>query len=252
MQIKKSKKTKILLPNDLDPNKIPKHIAVIMDGNGRWAKERGLPRIMGHNKGVEALRSLLRICNDWGVEVLTVFAFSTENWSRPNDEVAFLLNLFESVIQHEINSLQEEGVKLRFIGDLDELPKKLLMKLENASENTRHNKGICFNVCTNYGGRRELVNAAKTISEDVATGKILPSDINEKLFESHLHSSITGDPDLLIRTSGERRISNFLLWQLAYTEIYITDVLWPDFGQLDLQNALIDYQSRHRRFGGLE
>tara|TARA_Y100001970_G_scaffold294273_1_gene449607 strand:- start:10993 stop:11781 length:789 start_codon:yes stop_codon:yes gene_type:complete len=252
MEVTNNSKSKCDLPKGLDPKRIPKHVAIIMDGNGRWAGDRGLPRVRGHSKGVETLRLILKLCSDWGVKALTVFAFSTENWSRPDNEVEFLLNLFEKVIQDEFNSLQKESVKLRFIGDLKEFPTKLVQKLEQASEDSSSNNGICLNVCTNYGGRRELVNVAKKLAQEATEGKINPKDIDERLFESYLHTNNTGDPDLLIRTSGECRISNFLLWQLAYSEIYITDVLWPDFGRNDLQKALIEFQSRKRRFGGLE
>ncbi len=240
------------LPNELDPLRIPTHIAVIMDGNGRWAKSKGLPRTMGHTAGVDTLKETLRLCSDWGVKALTVYAFSTENWSRPAEEVNFLMTLFERVLKREIMSMKSQGVKITFFGDLERLPERLRELIAEATKETLSNKGINFNVCTNYGGRRELVLAARKLAEKSVKGDLDPSSIDERMFASELYTSEIGDPDLLIRTSGERRISNFLLWQLAYSEIYLTDVLWPDFDDHELIKALADYQSRLRRFGGLE
>tara|TARA_Y100001968_G_scaffold333661_1_gene398087 strand:- start:19500 stop:20198 length:699 start_codon:yes stop_codon:yes gene_type:complete len=223
-----------------------------MDGNGRWARGRGLPRIMGHKAGVEALKTTLRLCSDWGIGALTVYAFSTENWSRPGEEVNFLMSLFENVLQRELKSLQLEQVRINFVGDLSPLPQKLKNLIEEATEATSENQGIHFNVCTNYGGRRELVLAAQKLAKKCVAGDIQPELIDENIFASELFTASEVDPDLVIRTSGEKRISNFLLWQLAYAEIHITDVLWPDFDLLALTKALVDYQSRRRRFGGLE
>ncbi len=239
-------------PAGLDPHRLPAHLAVIMDGNGRWAKARGLPRMMGHRAGVEALKTTLRLCSDWGIGALTVYAFSTENWSRPGDEVNFLMTLFERVLQRELESLQAEQVRIRFLGDLEALPMRLQDLIEQATQSTERNTGIHFNVCTNYGGRRELVLAAQKLAERSAKGELDPSLIDENSFASELFTSGEVDPDLLIRTSGERRISNFLLWQLAYAEIHVTDTLWPDFDEVALTQALMDYQSRCRRFGGLD
>ena len=239
-------------PEALDPRRMPGHIAVIMDGNGRWAKARGLPRVMGHRAGVEALKSTLRHCSDWGVEALTAYAFSTENWSRPGDEVNFLMTLFESVLQRELQALEQEQVRIRFLGDLDALPVKLQALIAEATQRTSGNSGIHFNVCTNYGGRRELVRASQRLAERVARGELEPSQIDENALAAELFTAGEPDPDLLIRTSGERRISNFLLWQLAYAEIHVTDLCWPDFDAEALQLALQDYQSRQRRFGGLQ
>ena len=239
------------LPMELDPRRIPHHLAIIMDGNGRWAKKRGLPRIMGHKAGVEALKTTLRISSDWGIEALTVYAFSTENWSRPGEEVNFLMSLFENVLQRELRTLKLEQVRINFLGDLSPLPNKLRELIKEASEETSENKGIHFNVCTNYGGRRELVLAAQRLAERSVKGELDPSLIDENVFASELFTASESDPDLLIRTSGEKRISNFLLWQLAYAEIHVTDVLWPDFNSDDLTKALLDYQSRRRRFGGV-
>ena len=239
-------------PIGLDPNRLPTHIAVIMDGNGRWAKAKGLPRIMGHRAGVEALKRTLRLCSDWGIGALTVYAFSTENWSRPGDEVKFLMALFERVLQRELESLQQEQVRIRFLGDLEGLPNRLQDLIAEATELTAMNTGIHFNVCTNYGGRRELVLAAQKLAERSAQGVLDPQLIDENLFAAELFTSSDVDPDLLIRTSGEMRVSNFLLWQLAYAEIHICDVLWPDFDATSLREALADFQSRRRRFGGLD
>ena len=223
-----------------------------MDGNGRWAKARGLPRVVGHQAGVEALKSTLRQCSDWGIGALTAYAFSTENWSRPGDEVNFLMTLFEGVLQKELRSLEEEQVRIRFLGDLDGLPEKLQHLIDEATERTAKNSGIHFNVCTNYGGRRELVRAAQRLAKQAASGTLDPEEIDENSFARELFTAGDQDPDLLIRTSGEYRISNFLLWQLAYAEIHVTDVFWPDFNADVLKQALLDYQGRNRRFGGLD
>jgi len=239
------------LPKDLDRLRMPDHIAVIMDGNGRWAKAKGLPRTIGHTAGVEALKTTLHLCSHWGIGALTVYAFSTENWSRPSEEVNFLMTLFESVLKRELTSLKLKEVKINFLGDLDPLPIALKDLINESIESTSNNKGIHFNVCTNYGGRRELVLAAQKLAERSAKGELDPSLIDEKLFASELFTASESDPDLLIRTSGEKRISNFLLWQLAYAEIHVTDVLWPDFNANAFTKALLDYQSRRRRFGGV-
>jgi len=223
-----------------------------MDGNGRWAESRGLPRVMGHRAGVEALKSTLRLCSDWGIKALTAYAFSTENWARPGDEVNFLMTLFERVLQKELRSLEQEQVRIRFLGDLEGLPEKLQELIADATERTAGNDGIHFNVCTNYGGRRELVRAAQRLAQRAADGELDPLQIDENSVAAELFTAGEQDPDLLIRTSGENRISNFLLWQLAYAEIHVTDVFWPDFGPEALTRALLDYQSRQRRFGGLD
>ena len=236
----------------LDPSRLPAHVAVIMDGNGRWAKSRGLPRVMGHRAGVEALKTTLRLCSDWGIKALTAYAFSTENWSRPGDEVSFLMTLFERVLKSELKSLEKERVRIRFLGDLDGLPDGLQVLITDAMERTAGNQGIQFNVCTNYGGRRELVRAAQRLAQRAVLGDLSPELIDENHLAAELFTAGMEDPDLLIRTSGEQRISNFLLWQLAYAEIHITDVHWPDFDGQALTQALLDFQSRNRRFGGLE
>jgi undecaprenyl diphosphate synthase len=223
-----------------------------MDGNGRWAGQRKLPRVMGHREGGEALKRTLRLCSDWGIGSLTAYAFSTENWNRPGEEVSFLMTLFERVLAKELKALEQEQVRIRFLGDLEQLPEGLQLLIQDATDRTASNTGIRFNVCTNYGGRRELVRAARLLAEQVARGELEPGAIDEQAFASKLLTAGEPDPDLLIRTSGEQRISNFLLWQLAYAELHITDVLWPDFDEAALVTALMDFQNRQRRFGGVE
>ena len=240
------------LPPGLDPGRLPAHVAVIMDGNGRWAGQRKMPRVMGHREGVEALKRTLRLCSDWGIGSLTAYAFSTENWNRPGEEVSFLMTLFERVLAKELKALEQEQVRIRFLGDLEQLPEGLQQLIQDATDRTASNTGIRFNVCTNYGGRRELVRAARLLAEQVARGELEPGAIDEQAFASKLLTAGEPDPDLLIRTSGEQRISNFLLWQLAYAELHITDVLWPDFDETVLVTALMDFQNRQRRFGGVE
>ena len=239
------------LPTELDRLRMPGHIAIIMDGNGRWAKAKGLPRTIGHKAGVESLKTTLHLCSKWGIGALTVYAFSTENWSRPSEEVNFLMTLFESVLKRELTNLKLEEVKINFLGELDPLPIALKDLIKESVASTSNNQGIHFNVCTNYGGRRELVRAAQKLAERSVRGELDPSLIDENVFASELFTASEVDPDLLIRTSGEKRISNFLLWQLAYAEIHVTDVLWPDFNADALTKALLDYQSRRRRFGGV-
>jgi undecaprenyl diphosphate synthase len=240
------------LPHQLDPARLPAHVAVIMDGNGRWARRRGLPRVMGHRAGVETLKRSLRLCSDWGIGALTAYAFSTENWSRPGEEVSFLMTLFERVLERELESLEREQVRIRFLGDLEQLPSGLQSLIAEATRRTAANSGIRFNVCTNYGGRAELVRAARRLAQRVSSGELDPNAIDEAHFAAELHTAGQVDPDLLIRTSGEQRISNFLLWQLAYAELHITDVLWPDFDADALVAALEDFQGRNRRFGGVQ
>jgi undecaprenyl diphosphate synthase len=207
---------------------------------------------MGHRAGVEALKRTLRLCSDWGIGALTAYAFSTENWNRPGEEVTFLMALFERVLARELEGLMREQVRIRFLGDLEALPERLQALIADATARTATNSGIHFNVCTNYGGRRELVRAARRLAEQVAAGQLDPAAIDEASFAAELHTAGEVDPDLLIRTSGEQRISNFLLWQLAYAELHLTDILWPDFDATALLAALLDYQGRSRRFGGVE
>ncbi len=239
------------LPTDLDKNRLPQHVAVIMDGNGRWAKSRGLPRIMGHQRGVDALKDLLRCCRDWGIPALTAYAFSTENWGRPLEEVEFLMTLFERVLRRELEEMMQQNVKIRFIGNLSVLPESLRREIAKSHAETSKNSGIQFTVATNYGGREEIVQACQAIARQVQQGLVSPEAIDESLFEQYLYTAGIPNPDLLIRSSGEMRISNFLLWQMAYAEIYVTDTLWPDFDRVQFHRALKDYQGRHRRFGKL-
>lgn len=208
--------------------------------------------MMGHRAGVESLKRTLRLCSDWGVGALTAYAFSTENWSRPGEEVTFLMTLFERVLARELEALEREQVKIRFLGELEELPQKLQELIADATNRTSANTGIHFNVCTNYGSRRELVRAAQNLATLVASGELKPHQITEESFAAQLHTAGEDDPDLLIRTSGEQRLSNFLLWQLAYAELHLTDVLWPDFDARALESALLDFQGRQRRFGGVD
>ncbi|BFM38410.1 polyprenyl diphosphate synthase [Synechocystis sp. LKSZ1] len=237
------------LPTDLDQNRLPQHVAVIMDGNGRWAKQRGLPRIMGHQRGVDALKGLLRCCDDWGIPALTAYAFSTENWGRPLEEVEFLMTLFERVLRRELQEMMAENVQIRFVGNLSSLPPSLQTEISRSMADTCHNTGIQFTIATNYGGRQEIVQACQAIARRVQQGQLQPEQIDESLLEQHLYTQGLVHPDLLIRTSGEMRISNFLLWQLAYAEIYVTPTLWPDFDRTAFHQALLAYQQRERRFG---
>ncbi|MBE9166268.1 di-trans,poly-cis-decaprenylcistransferase [Pleurocapsales cyanobacterium LEGE 06147] len=237
------------LPADLDRSRLPNHVAVIMDGNGRWAKRKGRPRIIGHQKGVDALKNLLRCCRDWGIPALTAYAFSTENWGRPLEEVEFLMTLFERVLRRELQEMMAENVKIRFVGNLEELPKSLQSEIERSMHDTQNNSGIQFTIATNYGGRQEILQACQAIASKVEQGYLKVEEIDEALFERHLYTQGIVHPDLLIRTSGEMRISNFLLWQMAYAEIYVTQTLWPDFDRVEFHKALFAYQQRDRRFG---
>ena len=237
------------IPSDLLRERMPRHVAVIMDGNGRWAKRRAMPRIMGHRKGVDVLKDLLRCCRDWGIEALTAYAFSTENWGRPTEEVEFLMALFERVLRKELREMMKEDVQIRFVGNLEMLPDSLREEIDRAVEATRENTGIRFTIATNYGGRQEILQACRSIAAAVKDGTLALEDIDESVFERNLYTTGICDPDLLIRTSGEMRISNFLLWQMAYAEIYVTDTMWPDFDRTQFHTALSDYQSRERRFG---
>ena len=240
---------KVKLPQDLEVDKLPRHVAVIMDGNGRWAQSQGLPRFMGHRRGVDTLKDLLRCCKDWGIQSLTAYAFSTENWHRPMPEVEFLMTLFERVLRRELAEMINEGVQIRFVGDLDALPDSLKSEIDRAMEATSSNTKIQFNVATNYGGRREIIHACRAIAKAARDNKLDPDEIDESIFEQFLYTAGLGDPDLLIRTSGEMRVSNFLLWQMAYSELYVTETLWPDFNRDAFHEALLSYQNRQRRFG---
>ncbi len=240
---------KLQLPTDLNPQSLPQHVAVIMDGNGRWATNRRLPRIVGHRQGAKTLKKLLRCCNDLGIKALTAYAFSTENWQRPVAEVDFLMLLFERVLHRDLAEMMQEGVKISFIGDLSPLPKSLQMEIERSMTKTLNNQKIHFTLAVNYGSRNEITKVCRQVAELVQKGEISAEEVNENLVEKHLYTAETPEPDLLIRTSGEMRLSNFLLWQMAYTEMYFTDILWPDFDTEAFYQALLSYQKRDRRFG---
>lgn len=228
---------------------IPTHIAIIMDGNGRWAKRRGLPRVAGHREGVKSVRDVVEACAQLGVKYLTLFAFSTENWRRPKEEIDTLMKLLIRTLRSETEKLHKNDIKLMAIGDIDSLPKEVRQELKDAMEKTKNNKRMVLNLALSYSGRWEIIEAVKEIARDVKKGKVKIEEIDDKLFSNYLKTAGIPDPDLLIRTSGELRISNFLLWQIAYTELYITDCLWPDFRRKHLYEAIRDYQRRERRFG---
>ena len=242
-------------PTKIDPARIPQHIAVIMDGNGRWAKKRALNRLRGHKAGIEAVRETIRCASDVGVRYLTIYSFSTENWKRPQDEVVGLMDLFAKTMLAEVDGLDEENVRVRTIGDLSALPQETREAFDKAWEQTRDNTGMTLLVAVNYGAREEIMRAAKAcmryaVVESEERGEL--PELTEEIFERGLYTADVPDPDLVIRTSGEMRISNFLLWQIAYSEFYCTDVLWPDFNRYDLLRALLDFQGRDRRFGAVK
>jgi undecaprenyl diphosphate synthase len=228
---------------------IPEHIAIIMDGNGRWARKRGLPRAAGHKQGVETVRDIVKACVGLGVRYLTLYTFSTENWKRPKDEITTLMRLIVKSLQNETNELHANGVRLSTIGNRDSLPDVVRQELEQAVEKTSGNTKLTLNLALSYSGRWEIMEAAKKIGQMVKEGQIRSEDVTESLFSSLLTTKDIPDPDLLIRSGGEFRISNFLLWQIAYSEIFITDVLWPEFKRQHLYEAIKDYQKRERRFG---
>lgn len=230
------------------PERMPRHVAIIMDGNGRWAKSRGLPRTEGHRQGTENLRRILKACVEFNVEILTIYAFSTENWARPRAEVQMLMKILEMVIDRELNELNANGVQIRHIGELEGIHPALQKKIRKACEFTRHNTKLILNVAFNYGGRDEIVHAVREI---VRAG--IPADqIDEALISRYLYTSDLPDPDLIIRTSGELRVSNFLIWQGAYAEYYVTPTYWPDFNKDEFWRALIEYSQRRRRFGQID
>ena len=243
-------------PARLDPERVPQHIAVIMDGNGRWAKKRALNRLRGHKAGIEAVRETIRCASDVGVRYLTIYSFSTENWKRPQDEVVGLMDLFAKTMLAEVDGLDEENVRVCTIGDLSPLPKETRDAFEEAWEQTRDNTGMTLVVAVNYGARQEILHAVDALRRDAALaaarGEGELGELTEEMFERQLYTADIPDPDLVIRTSGELRISNFLLWQIAYSEFYCTDVLWPDFNRYDLLRALLDFQGRDRRFGAVK
>lgn len=228
---------------------LPNHIAIIMDGNGRWARKRGLPRTVGHKYGVEAVKKVVRAAGEIGIKYLTLYTFSTENWKRPKKEVSAIMNLLYETTRRELNELLENNVRLITTGDIEALSPRRRKMLKEAIARTAKDTGLTLNLAINYSGRFEILQAVRNIATDFARGGFKVDDIDEKLFASYLQTNGLPDPDLLIRTSGEVRISNFLLWQTSYTELYITDVLWPDFDETDFYEAIIDFQGRERRFG---
>lgn len=237
------------LRNKLDNKRIPGHVAIIMDGNGRWAEKHGKARIFGHERGVDSVRSVVEGAGEIGIKYLTLYAFSTENWERPQDEVAALMSLLVHAIENETESLMKNNVRLLVIGDLKLMPELVREKLENSIQRLNSNTGLNLVLALSYSSKWEIVNAIKNLVSDVLNKKIKPEMINKKLFEEYLNTAEIPDPELLIRTSGEFRISNFLLWQIAYSELYFTEKLWPDFRKEDLFEAVYDFQNRERRFG---
>jgi undecaprenyl diphosphate synthase len=234
---------------ELDRTRLPRHIAIVMDGNGRWAKQRGLPREVGHRAGVNAVRDIVRAAGELGLEVLTLFAFSTENWKRPKWEIAALMRLLIQTVRSEVREIDRNNVRVTVSGRWDELPEATREAVQYAIDQTADNTGLQLNLALNYGGRRDIVEAAQRLARDVLAGTCRPEDIDETRFASCLYTAGLPDPDLFIRTSGEMRISNFLLYQLAYTEIVVSPVFWPDFSRLHLYQAIRDFQRRERRFG---
>ena len=235
-----------------DENKMPLHIGIIMDGNGRWAEKRGLPRTAGHKMGIETLKKIVSYSGEIGITVLTVYAFSTENWKRPKEEVSVLMSLIIEYIKRELNVLHKNGVRINPIGIYSELPDKTVKEIEKAIEKTKDNKKLILNVALNYGSRAEITQGFKTITNKVLAGELSVDQINEELISDHLYTSGQPDPDLIIRPSGEKRLSNFLMWQGAYSELWFSDVLWPEFTEKHLLEAINDYKDRDRRFGAVK
>ena len=230
---------------------LPRHVAIIMDGNGRWAQRRGLPRTAGHKAGAETFRNIATYCKEIGIDYLTVYAFSTENWKRPPAEVDAIMGLLDQYLRESIETMARDNIRLRFFGDTSVLSPKLRKLIEETDEITQHIEGFQANICLNYGGRDEIVRAAKKYAQECVEGMKTPESLSEADFSNYLWSAGIPDPELLIRPGGEMRVSNFLLWQCAYSEIYVTDTLWPDFGKKELYQAISWYQTRDRRFGGL-
>ncbi len=233
----------------INKQKLPKHIAIIMDGNGRWAKQKGKLRVFGHKNGVKAVRDTVEGCAELGVKVLTLYAFSSENWNRPKAEVDILMNLLVSSLKKELKMLQDNNIKLQAIGNLEKLPKKAKKELKEVIDLTKNNTHLVLNLAISYSSKEEIVNAFKKISKKIVNNELSIEEIDENIINNHLYTRNLPDVDLVIRTSGEKRISNFLLWQIAYAELYFTDLFWPDFRKTHLKDAIIDYQQRERRFG---
>lgn len=236
----------------IDKDRIPQHIAIIMDGNGRWAKKRFMPRTMGHRAGMASLKKAVKACDELGVAILTVFAFSTENWKRPGEEVNYLMQLLTEFMRKELDELHQNNVRIQVLGDYFAMPSECREEIKKALEMTSTNTGLIFNIALNYGARQEIIDAAKKLALKIVDGEIKAEEVNEELFSRLLYTKGMPDPDLLIRSSGEKRISNFMLWQIAYTELVVTDTLWPDFNETDLIRAIGEYQQRDRKFGGIK
>jgi len=243
------KSKRMSIKNDIDISRLPSHIAIIMDGNGRWAKEKGQERLFGHLHGVESVRDVVEGCAELGVKHLTLYAFSTENWDRPADEVSGLMELLVKTIHQEVPTMNKNNIRLHVIGDLDMMPDQAKLELNEALKETETNDGLQLILALSYSSRWEILRAVKRIAEDAKTGKIDPASLNHEQFQEYLSTATFPDPELLIRTSGERRISNFLLYQIAYTELHFTPILWPDFRKEQLYEAILDFQQRQRRFG---
>ena len=239
------------LPAQPDPSPSPRHVAIIMDGNGRWAKARGLPRVAGHRRGADAVKRVVRGAGELGIPCLTLFAFSTENWTRPADEVSDLMGLLRHYLRHELEELRKNGAKLHVVGNRDGLAADIVRDIADAEAVTRANTRIDVNICINYGARDEILRATRRLAAQVAAGELSADRIDEARFERELLTAGIPDPDLLIRTSGEQRISNFLLWQAAYAELVFVDTLWPDFGKEHLEQAIAEFRKRERRYGGV-
>jgi undecaprenyl diphosphate synthase len=222
-----------------------------MDGNGRWAKKRFMPRTMGHRAGMASLKKVVRACDDMGIAILTVFAFSTENWKRPREEVSYLMQLLTEFMHKELDELHQNNVRIQVLGDYNAMPPECRIEIINALKTTSENTGLIFNIALNYGGRKEILDTTRALAAKIAGGEMKAEEVDEEIFSSLLYTKGMPDPDLLIRSSGEMRVSNFMLWQIAYTEIVVTDTLWPDFSEKDLIKAVLEYQHRDRKFGGL-
>lgn len=232
-------------------NKLPQHVAIIMDGNGRWAKKKGLPRMEGHRVGIEKIREIIQVCSDLGIRILTIYAFSCQNWKRPSWEVNFLMSRFEAYLNKEIDEMNKKGIRFQVIGRRESLSASMQKKIRRAMSLTRGNEDFIFNLALNYGGQEEILDAVKEIAQEVKKGDLSPEEIDLTLFKRYLYTDDLPYPDLLIRTGGEYRVSNFLLWQIAYTEFWVTPIFWPDFGKKEFIKALEDYAHRERRFGGI-
>ena len=238
-----------MMNNNLDKDNLPKHIAIIMDGNGRWAAKKGLDRVLGHNIGVESVQEVVEETLNLNIPYLTLYAFSTDNWSRPKDEIGMLMKLLVKYLKSEFNKLIKNNIRLNTIGDLSALPRAVQNEVKKVSEKTKNNKKMVLTIALNYGAREEIEYVVKKIASEVKNNTILLENVDQSIINKHLYTRNLPDVDLLIRTSGEQRVSNFLLWQIAYAELYFTKVYWPDFGKKDLQKALLNYQNRERRFG---